>query len=231
MSGRRNAGGAAAALNLMSQLLIQKQQEQKQAKQRAAELYQKFAYEMVMEQVKKGTLRYDPVSGKMVQSQPTLKATDYMTPDQTAKTFSNAVPGTPLPSTRTATNSMGEEYALNNIPMGTRGANTMNQAISSGMTESPAAIPMGNKFAPWQIPEGPYFPGPNGTAIGASEGEAMPGSPMMPKSSVLGILNSGSPSVSPLRTSSGKIRVRRKADGATGTLSESDFDKSIYERI
>ena len=51
----------------------------------------------------------------------------------------------------------------------------MNQAIEQGMTESPAAQPLGNRIAPHLIPQGPFVAGPGGTAIGGQMDPASTG--------------------------------------------------------
>lgn len=234
MAGRRSAGGGAAAIEMLSQLMIQKRKDAQALKTRAAELYQKFAYEAVVDQVKKGYLRVDPATGKLMQSQPAakpMKATDFLSPTITSNMLAEAQPGMPLPATRMGPIDpmSGERTRVGNIPVGPQGANTMNSVIQSGLAESPAAQYQGNRFSARQIPEGPYVPGPSGTAIGGGSGsEIARGSAMLPRDAVVGILNS---SKEQYKQSSGRIRVRRKADGISGSILESDFDPAKYERI
>lgn len=197
MAGRKRAGGAAAAVNLLTQLMIQKQQDQRARANRAQEMYEKFAYELVLEQVKKGTLAYNPKTGKMEAATPAPKPpTGGFMPQPQVNAMLGSTPqgqGVPLPETRIEKDRFGDERTISNIPVGQKGINSMNAIIGSGMVESPSAeYARKNRqhlFTDSEIPGGPFFPGPNGTAVSGATGEAAPGAMTIPRSGVQDILN------------------------------------------
>ena len=70
MSGRRRTGAAASALNLLTSLVLQKQQDDRARQQKAEELAQEFKLDYVKEQIKLGALAYDPNTGRFTPTQP-----------------------------------------------------------------------------------------------------------------------------------------------------------------
>lgn len=197
MAGRKRGGATASAITLLAELIVKKQQEQRKMQARASDMYQKFAYEATLAQIRKGTLRFDPNTGTIVPSTPPLAQPKggFLPGSETSKMLADAQPGKPMSTTRPRKfdEFTGEPVGeVNNVPFGTRGINSMNSIIQSGATESPAAgyatQDRRHLFTGNEIPEGPYAPGPGGTAVGG-EGDYAPDGGMLPRSSVLGILN------------------------------------------
>ena len=67
--------------------------------------------------------------------QPRQAAVPFLTQPQTDQLLAEARPGTPLPAMR---ENLQTGEILSNVPLSPAGINTMNRAISSGMTESPS---------------------------------------------------------------------------------------------
>lgn len=116
------------------------------------------------------------------------KEPKYLPEGQAGAMLGQAQPGMPLPHTRQPVNQYGDPIQgreVNNIPQSIAGRNTMNQAIQSGMTESPAAqyqgmLPQGGRFSPVA----------GGGVVGGDNMEVLPGYERFaqPRSQLLSLL-------------------------------------------
>ena len=102
MSGRRRTGAAASALNLLTSLVLQKQQEDRARQQKADELAQEFKLDYVKEQIKLGALAYDPNTGRFTPQQPPgppagLEPSSYTDPATGVKYGRPSAPQSPDP--------------------------------------------------------------------------------------------------------------------------------------
>lgn len=110
------------------------------------------------------------------------KAGPFLPEQQTSQMLEGAWPGTPLPSTRTIVNQQTlASRQVPNIPVGPAGANTLNQAIGQGRTESPASLLFGRGLSSQAVP------GPQGGLIAGQAVEALPGT-SQPRTSTIGQL-------------------------------------------
>lgn len=144
----------ASALNLATELIEKRQDEEREYKRRAVELEQKFRYETKLKEydlVSQGLATYDPQTGQFrrlsalsnvppglepYEYTDPITGTKYRTPnsgadisaDEETKFYDTPglQPGAPFPGT---------------LPLGRQRRGALQSAINAGVTESPSAVP------------------------------------------------------------------------------------------
>lgn len=222
MAGRRRTGSAlAGAANVATKLLLLRDEEQRNRREKAAELKLRFESDLALESAKKGRAYVNPFTGQSVSAvtpastvpsglvpksykdpitgieyglPPKPAEPKFLTEDRASQVLSTAQAGTPLSAVRSIVDRAGNERTVSNIPTSPAGINTLNRAIAGGITESPAATDLGLRITPESIPAGPFVEGPDGTYIGG-QFETPPTNPV-PRQRVVDLVRSGPASFS-----------------------------------
>lgn len=150
-SQRRRTGAFAPALTLLTNLVLHQQQEKSDRQKRSQELAEKFKYEALLQEIKRGALGYDFSTGQFTPRTP-AGPPQGLTPESYEDPATGVKYGRPRSGSQISAEEEGKFYNENRrkiksgrpyagaIPLGEQRQGALQSAVDLGVSESPAAV-------------------------------------------------------------------------------------------